>query len=147
MNSLSSVLVQDHQACDEIFAETEHAIERADYTVARATYGRFREAIERHMNVEETILFPKFEDKTGERFGPTEVMRREHEMMRDLLTKMDAALAQQQAAQYIGLSETLLVLLQQHNIKEENILYPMIEQILEPEREAVLAELRATGIG
>lgn len=147
MNSLSNVLVQDHQACDEIFAETEQAVERADFDLARATYGRFHEAMERHMSVEEKILFPKFEDKVGERAGPTEVMRREHEMMRDLLTKMAAALEQQQASQYLGLSETLLVLLQQHNVKEESILYPMIEQVLTPERDSVIADLRANGIG
>ncbi len=147
MNSIHDVLAHDHQTCDAMFAETEATVGRADLAAARADFARFRAAMERHINAEEKIVFPAFEGKTGDRSGPTEIMRREHEMMRALFVKMDAALAQQQAKQYLGLSETLLMLLQQHTIKEENILYPMIDQALGPEQQTILAKLHATGIG
>ncbi|HEX9812204.1 MAG TPA: hemerythrin domain-containing protein [Burkholderiales bacterium] len=147
MKSLQQLLTQDHKDCDLLLAETESVVAKAEIATARANFRRFREAMERHMDAEEQILFPAFEARTGERLGPTEVMRREHQMMRDLLAKMDAALTQQQAKQYLGLSETLLVLMQQHNVKEESVLYPMMDQQLNAEREAVLARLRAAGIG
>lgn len=147
MSSIQEALVHDHQACDAIFAETEVAVGRGDLTAARAEFARFRDAMERHLHAEEDVVFPAFEDKTGMRSGPTEVMRGEHGMMRDLFGKMDAALAQQQAQQYLGLAETLLILLQQHNIKEENVLYPMIDQALGSERQTLLDKLRASGIG
>ena len=147
MKSLQQLLTQDHKDCDLLLAETESVVAKAEIATGRADFRRFREAMERHMDAEEQILFPAFEAKTGERLGPTEVMRREHQMMRDLLAKMDAALTQQQAKQYLGLSETLLVLMQQHNVKEESVLYPMMDQQLNAEREAVLARLRAAGIG
>lgn len=147
MSSILEVLTQDHQTCDAMFAEIEAAVGRADFAVAHRDFARFREAMERHINAEENVVFPAFEDKTGERSGPTEVMRGEHRMMRDLFVKMDAALGQQQATPYLGLAETLLVLLQQHNIKEENVLYPMFDQALAPERQTILGELHAAGIG
>jgi iron-sulfur cluster repair protein YtfE (RIC family) len=147
MHSIHDVLAQDHQTCDGMFAETEDAVGRADFAAARDEFARFREAMQRHFSAEEEIVFPAFEGKTGDRSGPTQIMRSEHQMMRDLLVKMDTALAQQQAQQYLGLSETLLILLQQHNIKEENILYPMIDQALGPEQQTILAKLQATGVG
>jgi hemerythrin-like domain-containing protein len=147
VKSLQQLLTQDHKDCDLLLAETESVVAKAEIATGHADFRRFRDAMERHMDAEEQILFPAFEAKTGERLGPTEVMRREHLMMRDLLAKMDAALTQQQAKQYLGLSETLLVLMQQHNVKEESVLYPMMDQQLNAEREAVLARLRAAGIG
>jgi hemerythrin-like domain-containing protein len=147
MKSLQELLTKDHRECDRLFAQAESAAAKADLATGRAAFTRFRDAMERHINAEEQILFPAFEDKTGERLGPTEVMRREHHMMRDLFAKMDAALAQQQTKQYLGLSETLLVLMQQHNVKEESVLYSMMDQQLNAERETLLARLRAVGIG
>jgi hemerythrin-like domain-containing protein len=147
MKSIHHVLAQDHQTCDGMFAETEATVGHGDFTAARTNFARFREAMERHISAEENVVFPAFEAKTGDRSGPTEIMRSEHQMIRDLFVKMDAALTQQQAKQYLGLSETLLMLLQQHNIKEENILYPMIDQVLGPEQQTILAKLQATGIG
>ncbi len=147
MNSIQETLEHDHQACDAMFAEIEVAVGHADFAAARGHFARFREAMERHINAEENVVFPAFEGKTGMRTGPTEVMRSEHRMMRDLFVKMDAALAQQQAQPYLGLAETLLILLQQHNIKEENILYPMVDQALGSERQTLLDKLQASGIG
>lgn len=146
MKSILELMNQDHKYCDRLFAEAESAVGKADPAAADAAFARFRTTMERHINAEERVLFPALEGKTGERLGPTEVMRREHQMIRDLLDKMAAALAQKQAQQYLGFSETLLVLLQQHNIKEESVLYPMMDQSLADDREALFTQLNATGI-
>lgn len=147
MKSVQELLTKDHRACDRLFAQAESTVAEADLTSGRAEFARFRDAMERHVNAEEQIVFPAFEERTGERLGPTEVMRREHKMMRDVIANMDAALAQQEAQRYLGLSETLLVLMQQHNVKEESVLYPMIDQLLSADREAMVERLRAAGIG
>ncbi len=146
-DSLQEMLTHDHQYCDRLFADTEAAVARDDFAAAATGFARFRETTERHLSVEEKLLFPKFEDKTGMRSGPTEVMRTEHQMMRELFDKMQAALERREAKQYLGLAETLLMLLQQHNVKEENMLYPMMEQALTPEKNALIAELEANGVG
>jgi hemerythrin-like domain-containing protein len=62
--------------------------------------------------------------------GPTEVMRGEHRQMRDLLAQMKDALTSRDADAFSGAAETLLILMQQHNMKEENILYPMCDNAL-----------------
>jgi hemerythrin-like domain-containing protein len=62
--------------------------------------------------------------------GPTQVMRMEHEQMRDLMQEMANAVAAGNQDSYLGLSETLNMLMQQHNLKEENMLYPMSDRVL-----------------
>ena len=53
-----------------------------------------------------------------------------NQQMSGLLQEMDAALARTDGQAYLGQSETLLMLMRQHNMKEENILYPMSDQAL-----------------
>jgi hemerythrin-like domain-containing protein len=61
------------------------------------------------------------------------MMRSEHEQIRALLFQMSDALTAQDGAQFLGLAETLMMLMQQHNMKEENILYPMMDQCIPDE--------------
>lgn len=53
------------------------------------------------------------------------MMRMEHDQMRGLLDTLDAALRTKDAGRCLDLSDTLMVLVQQHNMKEEQVLYPM----------------------
>jgi iron-sulfur cluster repair protein YtfE (RIC family) len=44
---------------------------------------------------------------------------------------------------YLGASETLNMLMQQHNIKEENMLYPMADRAMGADGEAVIHSMQA----
>jgi hemerythrin-like domain-containing protein len=99
----------------------------------------------RHLAMEEEVLFPAFEARTGMRSGPTEVMRMEHAQMRDLLRDMADAVAAGNQGRFLGLSETLNMLMQQHNLKEENMLYPMSDQVLAGERDDLVRAMEAVG--
>ena len=128
MPSLAKVMHQDHQHCDQLFAAAEDALDQGrgqDETQS------FLQAMARHFTAEEELLFPAFEEFTGMKgMGPTQVMRDEHQQMRALLTQMQTALDQHNTKEAQRPLETLLILMQQHNLKEENILYPMMEMHL-----------------
>lgn len=130
MSGITSALHHHHKLCDEDFAVAEDAARKGDWASCAQTYDKFRTELLAHFSVEEEVLFPAFESRTGMAGGPTQVMRGEHVQMRDLLKQMDAALAQKNADAFGGAAETLLIMMQQHNMKEENILYPMIDQAL-----------------
>jgi iron-sulfur cluster repair protein YtfE (RIC family) len=49
--------------------------------------------MEQHFQKEEEVLFPAFEQSTGNTMGPTRVMRLEHQQMREALAEMAGALA------------------------------------------------------
>ncbi|MCU7940892.1 MAG: hypothetical protein KZQ64_14615 [gamma proteobacterium symbiont of Bathyaustriella thionipta] len=44
--------------------------------------------------------------------------------------EINKAAARKEKEQFLALTETLMVTMQQHNMKEEQILYPMIDQSL-----------------
>lgn len=88
------------------------------------------------------MLFPAFEQKTGMTMGPTQVMRGEHVQMRELMDAASASLAAKDANDYSGNAETLLVMMQQHNMKEENMLYPMCDQHLMDQVDTLLPRLQ-----
>jgi len=57
-------------------------------------------------------------------------MRLEHQQIRDTFDEMNNALASGDLEEFLGQAETLLILMQQHNIKEEQMLYPMCDRAL-----------------
>lgn len=139
MSSIAETMARDHQGCDEVFANAEQAAADQDWPALEKQYGIFLNSMKRHFAMEEEVLFPAFEHETGTTSGPTEMMRHEHQEMRGLFDQMQAAIAAGDADEYLGLSETLLVMMQQHNRKEEEILYRMMDQALASEAASLLA--------
>ena len=143
MQSFFDYLSADHRRCDELFADAEAAGRRRDWAAAAEKFGAFRAAMLRHLDMEESVLFPAFEAHMGHAGGPTRVMCNEHAQMRDLLGGMADSVAAGDGEGYAGLAETLLWLMQQHNIKEEQILYPMSDQMLADARGHLLDRMAA----
>jgi hemerythrin-like domain-containing protein len=130
LTRLTAPLISDHRSCDGLFAQAENAAGRHDWSACLRQFDLFLEAMIRHFRVEEENLFPAFERASGSASGPTAMMRMEHENMRELLRDMGEAIRSRGSDDYLGLSETLLLYMQQHNIKEENILYPAADRML-----------------
>jgi iron-sulfur cluster repair protein YtfE (RIC family) len=141
MASLLGHLAADHSDCDKSFAEAEQAAAAGDWKGAQAAFSRFAGRMARHFAMEEEVLFPAFEARTGNNQGPTRVMRLEHAEMRELIDALREAIERCDAPGFAGNAETLLVLMQQHNLKEEQILYPMCDRLLARESDALLARM------
>lgn len=141
--ALTQIMTGHHQHCDDLFAEVETQVHHGAWPAAESAYQRLAEGIEWHFQAEENRLFPALEAVTGHSSGPTEVMREEHTQLRELMEACREALADHDASSYADRAETLLILLQQHNAKEENILYPMCERVLGPRGEDFATDFAA----
>lgn len=144
MQTILEFLGNDHRSCDDLFAAAENAVVKKDWGGAGGLFERFLAAMAHHLAMEETVLFPAFEARMGSGMGPTQVMRMEHEQMRALFQDMARALADANSDRFLGLSETFNVLMQQHNLKEENVLYPMADQMLAGERDGLIRSMQAS---
>ena len=142
METIRELLTDDHRLCDELFAAVEQAVAAGAWEEADAVFAGFNAAMLNHFAIEEDTLFPAFEARTGMTMGPTQVMRNEHRQMRELLAAAEVSLAARDADDYSGYAETLLIMAQQHNMKEENVLYPMCDQHLSNAAEALLPTLK-----
>jgi iron-sulfur cluster repair protein YtfE (RIC family) len=141
MTTLTEPLHRHHKHCDDLFADAEAAVASGDWTLAQTALTGFHAELETHFRTEEEVLFPAFESATGMTGGPTQMMRYEHVQMRDLLAQMEGGLASRDKAAFAGAAETLLIFMQQHNMKEENILYPMCDRSLAAQADALGATL------
>lgn len=143
MTTINEFMTQDHRRCDEVFASAEAEVDQGNWEEAAKITNGFLDSMEAHFRMEEQVLFPALENKTGMTMGPTQVMRQEHDQMRVLFDQMRYALDSQDEDEFLGSSETLLITMQQHNMKEEGIVYPMSDEQLTEENAQVLEQMKA----
>lgn len=143
MDNISDFMTSDHHACDDLFASAEESVGKGNWSKGNSDFSAFLTAMKHHFTIEEEVLFPAFDTKTGMDNGPTFVMRSEHRQMEKVFDDMTKALAAKDSDGYLGLSETLLMLMQQHNMKEEQMLYRMMDQQLAAETPALLKQISA----
>ncbi len=141
MNTISQTMAEDHTRCDNVFAEAEELISDGNWAEGRCRFQNFRNTLEHHFEMEEGVLFPAIDLRTGMSAGPTAVMRSEHAQMRGILMEMADAVEREDQEDYLGGSETMLIIMQQHNTKEEHILYPQADHVLSAEQEDILARM------
>ena len=143
MSTISSFLTADHRACDEEFADLENAVASGDWDLSAEKLNKFITDLLHHFDMEEKVMFPTFEDVTGMTQGPTMIMRMEHDQMRQLLNALQEDLEKKNKNHFFGVSESLMMLMQQHNMKEEQMLYSMADVHLAALVPQVLENMRA----
>ena len=131
---ISSYMRSEHRECDELFAAAEKSVIDGNFENAEKQFLLFADNTLRHFKKEEETLFPTFEKISGSTEGPTMVMRHEHEQVRGLIGKMAGAVESKDTDAYLSMAESMIILLQQHNMKEEQMLYAMCDRVIPQER-------------
>lgn len=137
MTSIQEFMTQHHKQCDDLLVDAEGAIAANDWTEFASGWSAFEKETLHHFELEEQVLFPEFEAQTGMVGGPTNVMRQEHSQIRAMFEQMQQAIAEQNQERAIGVIESTMLFIQQHNMKEEQILYPMSDNRLNNGEELV----------
>ena len=141
MVSISEFFSAQHRACDRSFEKMEEAVSQNDWPQAESLYKELSRDTLQHFSNEEEGLFPLFEEKTGMQVGPTQVMRSEHIELRELLQRIGDAIQARDQDEVLGTAETFFLFLQQHNVKEEQVLYPMADQALQGSLQELAAKV------
>ena len=141
---ISSYMRSEHRECDELFASAEKSVIDGDFEQAERQFLLFADDTLRHFKREEDSLFPTFERISGSTEGPTRIMRHEHEQVRGLIGKMAGAVEKKDSDAYLSMAESMMILLQQHNMKEEQMLYAMCDRMIPQDvKESTLEEMKA----
>ncbi len=137
MATIQDFMTQHHKTCDDLLVEAEAMLANKDWAAFATLWAEFEKETLHHFDLEEQILFPAFEQQTGMTAGPTMVMRQEHAQIKAMFEQMAAAIEQQDIERAMGSSESIMIFIQQHNMKEEQILYPMTDSHLSNSAEIV----------
>ena len=131
-HTISAYFEQDHDRLDALF-QSFQTLKRHDVTKATEAFKEFKFGLQRHIVWEEDLLFPLWEEKTGmSEGGPTSVMRNEHRQIGVQLEAIHQKVIEQDPESDHE-EQALLKLLGSHNLKEERVLYPSIDQVTTPE--------------
>jgi hemerythrin-like domain-containing protein len=144
-DTISAYMTADHRRCDRLLTNAESAVGRGEWGLVVQSVADLGKAMVRHFALEEEVLFPELEKVAPGAGGPASVMRIEHLQVRSLLTELDGAVEAEEPGEVLGNLETLLMLLQQHNAKEEAILYPLADRALAGAAEDLLERMGMYG--
>jgi iron-sulfur cluster repair protein YtfE (RIC family) len=140
--SVTEYLAADHRRIDAVIADIGAMIEDNELERADSCFGDLDAALRRHIHIEEEILFPIFEAAVG-LSGPTSVMRFEHRKIEGWLDELKGALFESSRPRASTAMAELVQVLEQHNHKEEAVLYPRTDAALSPaERRDLVSRLK-----
>lgn len=139
LRRISEALGWDHERLARLEVAAFVARAAGEVKTAEKSYVSFSSGLTHHIAVEEELLFPVFEKRLGlsSSAGPTEVLRREHVEILRLLGEISRTIGS--AARLPDKARaTFHELLEKHQLKEEEILYPALDYALSPAESAAL---------
>lgn len=141
---MTQILSQEHQVVLGKLDRLEGSLQGPDVSGVEEVLRFMENDLVLHRRKEEEVLFPALAKQIGVEGGPIGVMLSEHSTEKELLTDLRAAVDSAKAGkdtkdEIRGAAQGILDLLRPHIQKEDNILYPMAEQILSPEEQAAVA--------
>ncbi len=140
--TLAEALEREHRQIDGGIEEYTKALSDGDSDPAPLV--RAMDGLRRHIYLEEEFLFPPL--KEGGLTMPIFVMTREHGELWDAMDALDALLAGTTASETLqNACRELLAKLDNHNTKEEPIIYPQADAKLDPDATARLHEFLDEG--
>lgn len=128
--NIETTMTTQHRACDGELIEIERAARAGLWDGVRAAVEAFVRDTEAHFRIEEGHLFPALVAAQPMAGAPVGVMCAEHAEMRAIFETLGEAAAANDAAALGDAIDTLFLLMQQHNTKEERILYPLADRVL-----------------
>ena len=144
---VNEALSWDHDRLEALESAAFLARSAGDLQAAFDLFAEFALGLRRHIGFEENLLFPAFEARTGmsATAGPTAVMRAEHREIETLLEQIASGIGDA-AGEVDVLRANLHAVLGDHNVKEEQVLYPSSDQLLGAEgADRLVSEIQRYG--
>jgi hemerythrin-like domain-containing protein len=139
MQNIGDAFAHDHRRLERALEASVAHVGTGRWDEAAAAFATFRRGIERHMEVEEQVLFPAVED--GAETPLTAILRKGHRDLRVFFDELDDALQARDAEEYGRISASMRALLERHDEKEEAELYPAAQARLGADAAAAAARL------
>jgi hemerythrin-like domain-containing protein len=130
-------MLAEHRRIDRGLAELRPMVADGRWRLVGPAFERLAELVFRHMAIEEKLIFPVFDERLRA-FGPTRVMRGEHERIAAVLRDMGRAIECESAVDYAAAEWRLDRIQPHHGAKEEAVIYPAVDRALSPEERVAL---------
>ena len=143
-----SELLHEHTEFDDALAEHQRALVRGDLGAARDAFRRFALALSHHARMEDEVVFPIYAPIGASVVGGgLELLDAEHDKLGRMIAAMSseldelvAPLSPETLVAWIEREQVLKHLLQHHDQRERNLVYPALDAALDEGARAALWE-------
>ena len=143
MNETSNWLLHDHRKYDALLTECEMAAGMADWKDTVHLFNEFVADLKLHMQMEDEVLYPFFEEEVSDAADKIAVLYEEHENLVRLLRDMVSVIKTKNIELF---TESVLLLhgaMNKHNYHEEVVFQCLGENSLLTRRDEIMARLHA----
>ena len=144
IDPLNTYLTDDHARCNGLLRRIEQSVAAARWPDARREVTALRDALERHLLIEERIGF--IEAVLGNVLTHTATMRAEQLRIRHVAQRLDDAVAGQNAHGFVTQAEALLLAMPVHGAKAEPVLHPVSGHVSGSGASAILGAVNPCAI-
>lgn len=129
--TVSEYLCWDHRRLESILADTMALARAGQWSEARPRMAEYAVGLRHHADIEDRILFAAYDQATGNLpNGPIELMLAEHRDVRFGIDALERAIGAQDLDATEEALGVLLNVTEQHHAKEEEILFPCMDETL-----------------
>lgn len=124
-------LIWDHRRMEEILADGLSMAQAGNWDEAQQRCAEHGIALQHHAFIEDAILFPAYDKATGNLpDGPTALMMEEHHEVRAGIERIQRAAKARDLAELEDALDALVAVAAEHHAKEEEILFPAIDETI-----------------
>lgn len=143
---LTLVLSREHAILLARLDELDRARAARDLQALADVFRSLRDGLSLHRRKEEVVLFPSLAKRFGADSGPIACMLAEHELEVQRIAELEEALLTNRGEETLARADRLVTHLRNHIWKEDNVLFPMAESLLDAEeRDGIRTALERIG--
>ena len=121
MDTTNNWLIHDHHKYDEMLTECELAADMADWKDAIQLFDKFTTELKLHMQLEDEVLYPLFEEKQSDDDDEMSILHEEHENLMRLLRDLVCVIKTKNIDHFMDSLVPLHKAMNEHNEHEEMV--------------------------
>lgn len=121
MDTTNNWLIHDHHKYDEMLTECELAADMADWKDAIQLFDKFTTELKLHMQLEDEVLYPLFEEKQSDDDDEMSILHEEHENLMRLLRDLVCVIKTKNIEHFMDSLVPLHEVMNEHNEHEEMV--------------------------
>lgn len=123
---LGESLTQEHRRLDLLVGQLESRVNAGLMGLARGLYDELRRTLERHLDFEEKVIFPKFEQLDAHGMELTVTLRAERAVLKGLLVDLGFELARGEIVNALASLAAMREVMGPHLAVEERLVFPTL---------------------
>jgi iron-sulfur cluster repair protein YtfE (RIC family) len=128
-NSVARFLESDHSRLQTILLDVERLVFEDEFTAASKRCAEFICGLRHHLRMEDDVLLPLMA-RLGRNPQVVAELQQEHREICRVVAELERAIQLADRGHFVAVERTLERILSAHNVREEQVLHPMVDHLV-----------------